>query len=95
MPRYDLCLAWNWEYDADFAHLVEAACAARGLSLLQVTPETLDEALIGLKNKEIAYRTFFDRALRIRPALPAAGGLGHPAQGILCQSEEVVQLVRG
>jgi hypothetical protein len=62
MPRYDLCLAWNWEYDADFIRMVEAAFEARGLSLLQVTPDNLDEVLIGLNNREITYRTFFDRA---------------------------------
>jgi hypothetical protein len=62
MSRYDLCLAWNWEYDADFVHLIEAACAARGVSLLQVTPQSLDQVLAGLENGEIAYATLFDRA---------------------------------
>jgi len=62
MSRYDLCLAWNWEYDADFVHLIEAACAVRGVSLLQVTPQSLDQVLAGLENGEIAYRTLFDRA---------------------------------
>jgi hypothetical protein len=50
MSHYDLCLAWNWEYDADFVHLIEAACVARGLSFLQVTSETLDQVLAGLEN---------------------------------------------
>jgi hypothetical protein len=62
MLRYDLCLAWNWEYDADFVHLIEVACAARGVSLLQVTPDSLDQALAGLENKEISYKTLLDRA---------------------------------
>jgi hypothetical protein len=62
MSRYDLCLAWNWEYDADFVHLIEAACAARGVSLLQATPESIEQVLAGLGNKEIAFTTLFDRA---------------------------------
>ena len=62
MSRYDLCLAWNWEYDADFVHLIEAACAVRGLSLLQATPASLDQVLTGLENGEITYTTIFDRA---------------------------------
>ena len=62
MSRYDLCLAWNWEYDADFVHLIEAACAVRGLSLLQATPASLDQVLTGLENGEITYTTLFDRA---------------------------------
>jgi hypothetical protein len=40
-PSYDLCLAWNWEYDADFAGLLEEACSTRGLTLLQATPDSL------------------------------------------------------
>ena len=62
MSRYDLCLAWNWEYDADFVRLIEAACAARGVSIIQVTPDNLDQVLAGLENKEILFRTLFDRA---------------------------------
>jgi hypothetical protein len=62
MSRYDLCLAWNWEYDADFIHLIEAACAARGVSLLQATPASLDQVMTGLGSGEISYSTFFDRA---------------------------------
>jgi hypothetical protein len=67
MSRYDLCLAWNWEYDADFVHLIEVACAARGVSLLQVAPESLDQVLAGLENGEISYNTFFDRASESDP----------------------------
>ncbi len=67
MSRYDLCLAWNWEYDVDFVQLIEAACAARGLSLLQVTPQSLDQVLVGLESGEIAFRALFDRASESDP----------------------------
>lgn len=67
MSRYDLCLAWNWQYDADFVHLVEAASVARGVSLLQVTPESLEQGLAGLENGEISYRTLLDRASESDP----------------------------
>ena len=62
MSRYDLCLSWNWEYDADFVRLIEAACSARGLSFLQVTPESLDKVLAGLENGDTSYGSLFDRA---------------------------------
>ncbi len=62
MSRYDLCLAWNWEYDADFAALLEAACRAYGLSLLQVTPHTLDAVLEALADTRLKFRVLFDRA---------------------------------
>ena len=38
MRDYDLCVAWNWEYDADFIALLEGGCKSKGLSMLQVTP---------------------------------------------------------
>ena len=67
MSRYDLCLAWNWEYDADFVHMIEAACTARALSLLQVKPESLDQVVAGLENGEIFYMSLFDRASESDP----------------------------
>ena len=68
MPAYDLCLAWNWEYDADFVGLVEAACSRRGLTCLSVTPVNLGEVLTRLAGREISFRTFFDRASDADPA---------------------------
>jgi DNA-binding transcriptional regulator YdaS (Cro superfamily) len=67
MLRYDLCLAWNWEYDADFVHLIEVACAARRVSLLTVVPTSLNQVLAGLENGEIGYSTLFERASESDP----------------------------
>jgi len=62
MSDYDLCLAWNWQYDADFVGLLTRACQAAGLSLFQVTPDTLEPTLTSLTTREICFRAFFDRA---------------------------------
>jgi hypothetical protein len=62
MNRYDLCLAWNWEYDADFAAILEAACLARGLALWQVTPANIAGALESLAAAETEIISFLDRA---------------------------------
>jgi glutathione synthase/RimK-type ligase-like ATP-grasp enzyme len=62
MTHYDLCLAWNWQPDADFVALLDAACRARGLSLLQVTSANLAGVLQSLADGQIAFRVFFDRA---------------------------------
>jgi hypothetical protein len=67
MSHYDLCLAWNWEYDADFVRLIEAACTARGMSLLHVKPETLGQVLANLENGEIKFSVLFDRASESDP----------------------------
>jgi hypothetical protein len=62
MRSYDFCLAWNWEYDADFVNLLDLACQSRGLSLLQTTPGNLSETIRFLVNEEMTFRIFFDRA---------------------------------
>ncbi len=62
MMRYDLCLVWNWEYDLDFVRLLEAACTARGLSFLQVTPESLGGILSALDQGKVTFRAYLDRA---------------------------------
>ena len=62
MTRYDLCLAWNWEYDADFVAILEAACSARGLSLWQVTPGNITAVLEMLSAAEATFFSFLDRA---------------------------------
>jgi len=67
MTDYDFCLAWNWEYDADFARILEQACRARGLWLFQVTPENLLNTLEALEKNEISFWAFLDRASEADP----------------------------
>ena len=62
METYDLCLTWNWEYDAEFVKLFNFACQSHGLSLLQITPENLSDRMQSISNKEIVFQIFFDRA---------------------------------
>ena len=62
MTIYDLCLAWNWEYDADFVALLDRACETRDLSLFQVTPDNVEPAKEALFRGEAAFRALFDRA---------------------------------
>lgn len=62
MITHDLCITWNWEYDADFVALLDAACQARGLSLLQVTPYNLVSVWLELVRGQLAFRALFDRA---------------------------------
>ena len=62
MPIYDLCLAWNWDYDADFARLLEAACAAHDMALLQIHPSNLEAARSAIEMGETRFRCLLDRA---------------------------------
>jgi len=59
---YNLCLAWNWEHDADFVKLLDVACQSHELSLLQINPKNLMDMMQSLVNQEISFQIFFDRA---------------------------------
>jgi len=67
MMHYDLCVAWNWEYDADFIALLSAACQARRLSLLQITPANLATTWLSFASCENVCRVTFDRASETDP----------------------------
>lgn len=62
MTTYDLCVAWNWPHDTGFITKLDQACRERGLSVLQVTPQTLHSVLNALSEGAISIRTFMDRA---------------------------------
>jgi len=62
MQIYDLCVAWNWQYDTDFVQALEMACRAQQLSLLQVTSENLTSTLQALVDREISFYSLLDRA---------------------------------
>jgi hypothetical protein len=64
---YDLCVAWNWDYDADFIGLLDTSCQSSGLSLLQIKPENLPQMLNSLVGGELSCRVFFDRASDVDP----------------------------
>ncbi len=67
MTNFDFCLAWNWEYDADFVAILEQACLARGLKFLQVTPGNLFPITEALEKNEIGFSAFLDRASEADP----------------------------
>jgi len=78
VTNYDFCLAWNWEYDTDFARILEQACDARGLRLLHVTPGNLMNVLEALEKGEVGFSAFLDRAseadIRFLPLVRWASG---------------------
>ena len=60
--HYDLCLPWYWEYDIDFVQMIERACHENGLSLWQITPDTLLESITDLYKGETSFRAILDRS---------------------------------
>jgi hypothetical protein len=70
MQTYDLCLAWYWPYDYDFIRFIGEACAARGVTLWQVTPANVLQAITELYTGGVSFKHLLDRAaddLRFEP----------------------------
>lgn len=62
MMFYDLCLPWYWQYDNDFVCFIEEACSARGLTLWQITPLNVLDAITSLYSGKTTFHTLLDRA---------------------------------
>jgi len=60
--QYDLCLPWYWEFDVDFVHFVESACEDLGLTLWQITPDTLLDSITALYTSAKTFGTLLCRA---------------------------------
>lgn len=62
MPAFDLCLTWYWLYDHDFVRFVEEACAAQHVTLWQITPTNILQAVHELYTGGGTFGTLLDRA---------------------------------
>jgi len=62
MADRTFCICWNWEHDAGFIRLLEAACASRGLGLIQVTPSNLTDSIRQLREGWLTFHGLLDRA---------------------------------
>ncbi len=67
-PRYDLVIAYDWEYDGDFVRLVEEDARARGLTTLTVRPADVGRTLEAFRAGEIDLGVLLDRASGASPA---------------------------
>ncbi len=64
---YDIGIAWEWQYDADFIRFLLEACTAYGVSYYTVTPDNLGATLSALNNGALAFKAYFDRASDSHP----------------------------
>jgi hypothetical protein len=62
MADRSFCICWNWEHDAGFVRLLEVACAARGMGLIQVTPANLADIIRQLREGWLTFDALLDRA---------------------------------
>ncbi len=77
MNIYDLALAWNWEFDADYIHGLERELTAQGVTSYQIRPDNLASVLLDLRERRIRFKALYDRASDADDAfLPLVTALG-------------------
>ncbi len=59
---FHLAIAWNWEFDTDFIAGIESECSKLNISTYRINNENLSQVLRALKQYEIFFYAFFDRA---------------------------------
>jgi hypothetical protein len=75
VTRYDLAVAYDWEYDADFVRLVDEAARARGLTVLVVPPAGIVRTLEEFRSGRLDFGLLLDRASGASPEFVALQAL--------------------
>ena len=66
--EFDIAIAFDWEYDFDFIHLMKSEAVRNGLTVLIITADNLNEVLEGIKNGSYRIQSLFDRASDTSPS---------------------------
>ena len=84
MNLFDLAIAWNWEFDADYIEGLDRECRHREISTFQIRPDNLSNVLDRLREKDIRFNAFYDRASDADEAfLPLVKLLGDPGMRVI------------
>ncbi len=62
MEKFDLGLAFVWEYDKDFIHLIERDLQANGLTTFIIGEHNIYEVAERVSERSLGFRTYLDRA---------------------------------
>jgi hypothetical protein len=67
MERYDLAIAYVWEYDEDFVNIVEKTLQQSGISTFRISYYNIFEITRKIENIELHFNCFLDRASDAEP----------------------------
>lgn len=59
---FQLAVAWDWELDRDFVDCLEREAISKGKTFYSISHHNIDETLARLKDGEIQFGSFLDRA---------------------------------
>lgn len=62
MEKFDLAIAYLWEFDQDFIHLLEKIFHENGLTTFIISDHNIDEVKNRVTIKDLRFHFYFDRA---------------------------------
>jgi hypothetical protein len=60
--KFDLAIAWNWEYDKNFIDRIEEIAHRRGISTYLIHPDNIQNVIEQVRNNSLYFRVLLDRA---------------------------------
>jgi len=66
--KFDLAIAWNWEYDKTFVERIEYVAQQHGLSTYIIHPGNVEYVTAQVQENKLFFRVFYDRASDIDDA---------------------------
>ena len=67
MEKFDLAIAYVWEYDEDFVNLIEKKLQESGITTFKINYHNIRKVTRLIENKELQFATFLDRASDVEP----------------------------
>ncbi len=60
--KFDLAIAWNWEYDKDFIDRIEEIAYRNGISTYRIHPDNVRDVYRLVQENKLFFRVILDRA---------------------------------
>ncbi|MCK6614028.1 MAG: hypothetical protein L6Q47_07290 [Ignavibacteriaceae bacterium] len=77
MEKFDLGLAYVWEYDRDFLRAAEAMLQSAGLTTYIISEHNIGEVTKAVSNRQLGFRFYLDRAWDVDDRFTELGNMLH------------------
>ncbi len=90
MDIFDLAVSFTWEYDKEFLDRIEELFQGKGLKTFIINRYNLQEVIDGIKNKDIHFKAYMDRASDEDPNFLQAAQLIRRRKGVIINPHDKV-----
>jgi hypothetical protein len=67
MEKFDLGIAYVWEYDEDFVNLIEKILHESNITTFRISYHNIDKVTSKIESRELQFNCFLDRASDVEP----------------------------